>query len=220
MRTKFSWADLIVGLVWLTPLAYLARVYPSLPPRVPMHYSGNGEANGFGSPAMLRTVVLTTTLIALGIFLLIRFLPLIDPKQKVRYSQAALVKIGYAVVAFLSALMVFQIYSASAGHLTFPVRWLYPLLGLFFAFLGNLFNNLKPNYFVGIRTPWTLESEVVWKKTHQLGGRVWLAGGLIIAVLTWLLPASAAETAFFIGSVVIVLIPVIYSYICFRQLQK
>ena len=103
--------------------------------------------------------------------MLIRFLPNIDPKKKVKYNQPVLVKLSYALVLFLSAMNVVIIYSTKMGHFVMDVRILFPAISLLMAYLGNLFNSLKPNYFVGVRTPWTLENEAVWKKTHQLTGR-------------------------------------------------
>ena len=81
-------------------------------------------------------------------------------------------------------------------------------------------NNVKPNYFVGIRTPWTLESEVVWRKTHQLAARIWLPGGILLAILGWVLPEAAAHITFVAAIAVLVIVPVVYSYILFRQLPK
>ena len=69
---------------------------------------------------------------------------------------------------------------------------IFPLIGLLFAFLGNYFKTIKPNYFIGIRTPWTLENEEVWKKTHLIGGKLWFVGGLLMA-LTFVLPNEMLE---------------------------
>jgi uncharacterized membrane protein len=96
----------------------------------------------------------------------------------------------------------------------------YPLVCLFYVYLGNLFTTLKPNYFVGIRTPWTLENETVWRKTHHFGGRVWVAGGLVLAVVTLLLPKTAAFVVFICGTLCLGLGPIIYSYWSYRQIQK
>jgi uncharacterized membrane protein len=66
-----------------------------------------------------------------------------------------------------------------------------PLMGLLFSVLGNYMHSIKPNYFVGFRTPWTLENEDNWRKTHQLMARIWVPGGLLITIGTLLLPFMA-----------------------------
>ena len=74
-----------------------------------------------------------------------------------------------------------------ATKLTVILDLIFVIIGLLFAFLGNYFKTIKPNYFIGIKTPWTLENEEVWKKTHLIGGKLWFIGGLLMA-LTFVLP--------------------------------
>ena len=131
-----------------------------------------------------------------------------------------LVKLSYALVFFMSAMNVVIIYSTKMGHFVMNARILFPAIFLLMAYLGNLFNNLKPNYFVGVRTPWTLENEVVWKKTHQLAGRLWLGGGVLLAILTFATDGITAEIIFGIGVATLVLIPIIYSYIYYQKTAK
>lgn len=220
MRTKFTWADAVAIAVWLLPLVYLSWVYSSLGTTLPVHFDLQGRPNGYGSRAEFVGAILLISGVSLGVSLLVRFLPNIDPKKNVKYSQPVFIRISYALLFFLSAVGISVVYAGVHGHFAFKDRLMFPLLGLFFAYLGNLFNNLKPNYFVGIRTPWTLENEVVWRKTHQLGGRLWLVGGIAMSILCWVLPPAAAQITFTGCMLVLVLVPVTYSYICFRQLQK
>jgi uncharacterized membrane protein len=220
MPTKFTWVDGAFVVIWALPLVYLIGVYPSLGPTLPIHFDMAGKPNGYGSREAFVGVVLTISGIGLGTALLVRFLPRIDPKNKARYSQAIFIRISYALVLFLSLLSAVIIYASVNGHFTLPQKFLYPLLGLFFAYLGNMFNNVKPNYFVGIRTPWTLENEVVWRKTHQLAARIWLPGGILLAILGWVLPQTAAHIVFITAILVMAIVPVAYSYILFRQLPK
>jgi uncharacterized membrane protein len=94
------------------------------------------------------------------------------------------------------------------------------IIGLLFVFLGNYFKTIKPNYFIGIKTPWTLENETVWKETHSLAGKMWFVGGLIIVFSSLILSKEANFTLFTVITVIIALVPVIYSYIFFKQLEK
>ena len=220
MKTKITWTDVLCFIVWLLPLIYLTYVYPSLAATVPLHFSADGVPNRFGSKTEFATTVLLVSAIGLAASLLVRFLPSIDPKKKARYSQAIFIRISHAVLFLIAALTFLIVYAGTQQHFAMPVHVFYPLIGLFLAYLGNLLNNVKPNYFVGIRTPWTLENEEVWRKTHRLAAKLWLPGGIIMAVLGWIIRGSAGHFIFPVGMAVLALIPVVYSYIYYRELSK
>ena len=78
----------------------------------------------------------------------------------------------------------------------------------------------KPNYFIGFRLPWTLESEDNWRKTHQLVGKLWVAGGLAITISTLLLPANISFIFFVIIMLTITIIPIVFSYRYFKKTQN
>jgi uncharacterized membrane protein len=78
-------------------------------------------------------------------------------------------------------------------------------------------HTIKPNYFAGIRVPWTLNNEENWRKTHLLAGKLWFAGGLVLAVLCLLLPDTPALIVFFTATMILVIIPVIYSYRLYQR---
>ncbi|MEK7167698.1 MAG: SdpI family protein, partial [Patescibacteria group bacterium] len=82
--------------------------------------------------------------------------------------------------------------------------------------LGNYLGKIKPNWFMGIRTPWTLSSEVVWNKTHRMGGRLFIILGLTLMIVPWL-PALWGMILLFSGIILLVLGTFIYSYIAYRQ---
>ena len=94
---------------------------------------------------------------------------------------------------------------------------MFVLLGLFFAGLGNLMHSIQPNYFVGMRLPWTLENPDNWRKTHQLTGKLWFGGGLLIAVSSFFLSEQTAMFLMLSTILVICLIPVVYSYRMYKN---
>jgi uncharacterized membrane protein len=215
---KFTYMDLAALVVWILPAAYLATVYRALPAIVPVHYGINGNADQYGHKSeivLLMCILLFTSLL---VYLLLKFLPAIDPKKQVKVGEETFRKIGFAVVLFLSALNVAIIFATV--HRGFAIdKLILPLGGLFFAFMGNMMNSIKPNYFAGIRTPWTLESEDTWRVTHRLAGKLWFIGGIIITVATLVLPATTATIVFMCGIAVLTLVPVTYSYIYFKNHQ-
>jgi uncharacterized membrane protein len=81
-------------------------------------------------------------------------------------------------------------------------------------------HSIKPNYFVGIRVPWALEDPDNWRTTHQLGGKLWVAGGILITACTLLLPSRTGEIVFMIVTSILVLVPIIYSFLYFKKHQR
>jgi uncharacterized membrane protein len=78
-------------------------------------------------------------------------------------------------------------------------------------------NSIKPNYFAGVRTPWTLEDPDTWRSTHRLAGRLWFVGGICLTIAMLLLPNKTGMVVFFIIIAILVLIPIIYSYIYYTK---
>ena len=79
---------------------------------------------------------------------------------------------------------------------------------------------VRSNFFVGIRTPWTLSNDVVWRKTHELGGKIWFYTGIILAIVVFFLPQTAATVVMFSGIFFMVIIPVVYSYLEYRKINR
>ena len=104
------------------------------------------------------------------------------------------------------------IHSSKEGLVGQPT-FVFVSLGLFITMLGNFFQTIQPNYFLGIRTPWTLKSVEVWKSTHALAGKLWFSGGLIIALIALLSSSKFASISSVAIIILIAIIPVIYSYL-------
>jgi uncharacterized membrane protein len=155
--------------------------------------------------------------VSVGIYFLLNNLHRFDPKRKGMPPSASFHKLATGLVVFLSALSMVIVSSAKGG--VDLQKLLFPLLGLLFAFLGNYMHNIKPNYFAGIRLPWTLSSDENWRRTHQLAGKIWFAGGLLLVVAGLLLPATFMWIVVAVLVLVMIVIPTVYSYRLFRQQQ-
>jgi uncharacterized membrane protein len=203
-------------LIALLPAIYLAIVWNSLPQTVPVHFNAEMKPDRMGDKSELWLVTGLMAAASLLTYFLLTNIEKIDPKRKGKLQSIAMFqKLAIGIVLFISALGILILQSAKDG--TVLKNLLFPLMGLLFAFLGNYMVNIKPNYFAGFRLPWTLSDDENWRKTHQLGGKLWFTGGLLIAVVCLLLPASNAF-AFFVGATVLmVLIPVVYSYRLFKK---
>ncbi|BCY28117.1 immunity protein SdpI [Flavobacterium okayamense] len=201
-------------LIALIPFIYLAFIWNNLPETVPMHWNGKGEIDRYGSKNELWSM--TSMLSGLGYFLFL-IIPKIDPKGKLSKMGNKLDNLRLMMALFMSALSMFIIYSVQQAES--KPTFIFALIGLLFAGLGNYFKTIKPNYFIGIKTPWTLENEEVWKKTHLFGGKLWFAGGLLIFILSLIIPNVYSFYVLMTVTVIISIIPIIYSYLKFKKLK-
>ena len=212
---KFTLMDGAALLVWLLPVAYLVYVYPTLPQTVPVHYGMNGNVDRYGSKAEFLTGPFIMTGVSALVYLLLKFLPAIDPKKQIKYGESTFQKLALGMVVFLAALDIAIVYATV--HKGFEMnKVIFPIIGLLFAFIGNMMYSIKPNYFAGIRTPWTLESEDNWRATHRLAGTVWFIGGIALTVLMLFLPPAAGTITFTSCVLVMAFTPMIYSFIYFK----
>ncbi|HMX78838.1 MAG TPA: SdpI family protein [Ferruginibacter sp.] len=211
---------LIPLLFLLIPWLYLAFIWGDLPDRIPTHFGITGAPDAFGNRNEIVIAPAIMTITGILLFVLLRNIHKIDPKKK--YTEAtvsAMAKIATAVLLLLSAVTIFILYWTTQGKIA-GFTALFCLLGLFFTYLGNLMHSVKPNYFVGFRTPWTLENEQNWRKTHQLASKVWFTGGILLTVLSFLLPVKILLVVFVGILLIMTLIPLVYSYRMYRSMSK
>ena len=211
MRSR--WFGLVVA-----ALAALVSVwaYPRLPETVATHWNLQGTPDGYSSRFW---VVAVMPLVTLGLTGLFNVLPKVDPRRE-NYAKFL---DSYWLIA--NAVLVFTgvadalILANGLGY-TVQVDRLLPLgVGLLFAFLGNYLTRVEPNWFVGIRTPWTLSSDAVWRKTHRTAGWLFVVGGLVIALGAFA-PRGVLAPLFVATIVLVAGIPVVQSYVLWRREQK
>ncbi|MAO48301.1 MAG: hypothetical protein CL527_06235 [Aequorivita sp.] len=201
-------------LITIIPGIFLWYVWNSLPPEVPLHWNISGEVDRYGSK---NELIWLTTLVPIFLYVLFLLVPLIDPKKKIAAMGGKFYTIRFYLTLFLSVLFTFIIYSVKEQTLTNP-NYLFIIIGVFYVVLGNYFKTIKPNYFIGIRTPWALENETIWKSTHRLAGKLWVAGGLLIIITCFLFKQHTALTLFLIITAIITIIPVAHSYLQFKKI--
>ncbi len=195
------------------PFLYLALVWNQLPDQVALHFGADGTPDRYGDKTELFSALGILTAVGLIAFGLIQWLPSIDPKKNLETSATTLFKFGLSLVVFMAIINTYIIYSST--HPT-EGRLIFVILGGLFASIGNLMHSVKPNYFIGMRLPWTLESEANWRATHQLASRIWFAGGIAMAVLALFLPMNWVLGVFITLVVLMTIIPTVYSYRYFK----
>jgi uncharacterized membrane protein len=197
--------------------AYLfsATVYSQLPERVPTHWGSHGP-NGWSSRVVGAFLMPT---IALASWLLLRWLPSIDPRRE---NYAKFRGTYDAVLLAIVALLVGTHVVALGAALGWPVRVerLVPWgVGLLLVVIGNMLPRARPNWFFGIRTPWTLSSERVWERTHRVSGYLMMGFGLAVA-LSALVGGFWSMAIIVIASIALVIGTYGYSYIAWRSERR
>jgi uncharacterized membrane protein len=196
------------------PYVYLYSIWNSLPAKVPTHFNLEGVADDWSGKNLLLFLPCG---MGIGIYLLMLIFPLIDPKKKIQQMGDKYYSLRLLLTFFLSAVGMYILYASKEGELKNP-KLLMALIAALVAALGNYFQTLRPNYFIGIRTPWTLGNEEVWKKTHRLGGRLWMAGGILIIIFSFIISSKFVFAITFITLILImVIIPVVFSYLEFKK---
>lgn len=205
------WAFIIL------PYVYLATIWNELPAQVPTHFNIDGVADDWSAKT---TLLFVPSLLAIGIYCLLLIMPLLDPKKRIQEMGDKYFTLRFMLTVFFSILSTYLLYVSKEGELNNP-NILFALIGSLFAMLGNYFQTIRPNYFIGIRTPWTLESESVWKKTHRLGGQIWITGGVLIVMFAFFM-SNRYLFAIVFGIIIclMVIVPVVFSYTEFQKAKK
>lgn len=209
--------ELPLILVVLLPLAAAILLYPKMPEQVPIHWNLHGVVDGYGS-RVFGTFLLPLMNVALYVMFLV--LPMIDPRRE-NYSKfnSSYIVIRYSLHLFL-ALMFGVTAAASLGYPLAVGKWIPAGVAVLFIAMGNIMSRVRHNYFVGFRYPWTLANEEVWKKTHQLGAKLMVAGGFAALAGILFTGDSVSFVILMAGVFIPIIITTIYSYIIYKSLSK
>jgi len=210
----------LVWIIMIVPAIYLAIIWKQIPQTVPMHFDIKGNVDRYGTKNDLLTLVLGLTILNAVVYLIITNVYKIDPKKYAALNKDRLQRIAFYVTLYLAAIWVMLIYQIAHNDVSNMMKFVFIAMGLLFALLGNNMYNIKPNYFAGLRLPWTLENEDNWRKTHQFAGRLWFFGGLAFAAMVFLLNNQWAVYIAAITLAVLILIPVFYSYNLYKNQTK
>lgn len=190
--------------------------YKLFPTSTPVHWNISGEADSWGTPFQAAFIM---PIIGLGLYLLFLIIPFLDPKKE-RYKQFEKV---YHIFKTIIILFLFLVYfSTSLSGLGYNInitRVVTIFVGIMFMVIGNYLSKIKRNWFVGIRTPWTLSSEEVWNKTHRLGSKVFVVSGFLF-ILTSFIDVKFRLALLFSIIILIILTSFGYSYYLYNKQEK
>jgi uncharacterized membrane protein len=207
------WA--IIGIQVLVAV-YGLVVLPDTP--VPIHWGGNGQPNGYASKWLAMSLY---PLMSIGIYVLLRGLLVAGPRLGERQNATANLKVAKTVLAGIMLFMLI-LQLATIAHVlgvVFDMSIVIMLaVSALFIFLGNYMGKLRRNFWMGIRTPWSLTNAVVWERVHRLGGWLFAGVGLIGIVCSFIPPLRLWGIV--VPTIALAIFLYIYSYVCYRQQMR
>ncbi len=208
LRTEIlSWILIAVA------LGFSLALYARLPESIPAHWNIHGRPDGFTSKPWGAFVV---PIVMIALYLVFLVLPKISPRGYRFDSFLSVWEIVRTAILALMLLIHVLVLLAGTGVAIDIVRAIEAGGGLLLVLLGNYMGKLGKNFFIGIRTPWTLASDEVWLRTHRLGGRLFVIAGLVVFA-GGILGAGPLLPMVAIGAAA--LLSVVYSYLLYRRLE-
>jgi len=204
------WYPLLLVVV---AIAASAMVYPQLPDRVPTHWNAHGQVNGYSSKAFAAGFMPVLLLAMWGI---LRLLPTIDPRRENYAKFQSTYDLVVNTVLTLVLVIHLGVLAAARGRNVAFTRLLPAAVGVMFIVMGYAMPRARPNWWFGIRTPWTLSNDRVWERTHRVGGYLFVALG-VASVASALLPSAVAFGVVGVLGAATSLATVIYSYVVWKQ---
>jgi uncharacterized membrane protein len=206
----------IILVISLVILLFVLGVYlyPQLPERIVSHWNAKGEANGTMSKFW---GIFLLPVITLAIVLLFIFIPKLDPlKKNIEKFRSSY---NHFIVLFVLFMLTIYLHSLLWNlGIQFDVNLVFPIaLGVLFFYLGVLLPRMKRNWFIGIRTPWTLSSDKVWDKTHKLGSKLFKASGIISVLGIFF--KDYAIWFMIIPIILAAILSAVYSFIVYKRLN-
>jgi uncharacterized membrane protein len=210
LKTKVSiWIAIVLSLIGT------GFVYPYLPEMIPTHWNIEGIPDDFST----KEYVFVLAIIPAFMYWMLTFLPKIDPKKDnyIKHDKAY-IKITASIVFVMIALHWLSIL-ASMEIIKNVAMFVRIIVGILFIIIGNYMTQLRMNYFAGIKLPWTLANETVWRKTHRVGGKGFVLIG-IISIISSLFQTHLSFYLFIGLAVGVILFTIIYSYFIYEQERK
>jgi uncharacterized membrane protein len=191
-----------------------ALAWSSAPERIPVHWTFSGDIDRYGSRF---EGLFGLPLVTLAMYLVLRFLPRIDPgRSNYRTFATTYAIVGTAVLVVLAATHGLVLLSIRGRAVN--VGTAVPMLmGALLIVIGGVIGKVRPNWFVGIRTPWTLSSKTAWVRTHRIGGWLFILLGVLVIVASSVFGPGALRLIIPVGVVGIIAWSFVYSYLLWRS---
>jgi len=205
---------ILTSIIILLPLFAGIILWNVLPDKLPTHWGTEGVIDGWSSKAFAVFAIPGFLLVCHWLCLLASAA---DPKKQ--NHSGKILGLVFWICPVIAILMMVLVYGTALG-MEFKVDKIMPvLMGLMFVVIGNYLPKCKQNYTIGIKVPWTLNDEENWNYTHRLGGKCWVIGGFVV-MLSIFLPADFMFPVVLMVMIVLVIIPIVLSYMFYRNKMK
>ncbi|QDV90229.1 Immunity protein SdpI [Phycisphaerae bacterium RAS2] len=205
---------LMIGMI-LAGAAFGGAFYNSIPDPAPTHWNLKGEIDGYG-PRWVAAFLMP--IIAAGLVGLLAGLPLLGPfRENFERFRSTYGRICVAVLTLIMAIHVVFVLGATGRNMQVGAT-ISIILGLMLTLLGNYMGKVRRNFYVGIRTPWTLANDVVWERTHRVGSKIMVAVGLVIAAAGFFLNDLVCFIVMMSSLGFLVVWSLLYSLMLYRRL--
>lgn len=213
-KVKNNKISIIISyLLLFVPLILGIIFYSKMPELLPTHFDSTGEADAYASKLVS---IIGFPLLFFIVQTLVVFVTAVDPKHKNINDNV------YSILLFLcpaiSLLYTYTVINYGLGNKINMIKYITIFLSIVFIVIGNYLPKSRRNYTLGIRVPWTLNSDDNWNATHRFGGVVYIIAGILGIIVS--LVVNEGLTYYFLGAVAICILPVIYSYIYYAKYEK
>lgn len=205
----------VMPIIVIIMLAISVILYPSLPDELPRQWSLSGEVN---STWPKLYAVLMLPFLAVGIWVLTYILPKIDPRRE-QYEKfgKSYLRLRQGIVVFMLGMHILTLTQYDNPQVM--IKLILFGVSLFLAFIGNEMGRIRQTWFVGIRTPWTMSDERIWKQTHRIGARYFVAVGVLNMLSALIFPPIVAGVFFLVTLLAVAIGISAYSYVLWRKLN-
>ncbi|MGB8216529.1 MAG: DUF1648 domain-containing protein [Candidatus Methanoperedens sp.] len=205
-------SEIIISGIIILSFAISIYYYPQMPEKVASHWNAQGQVNGYTSKFWGLFLM---PIISVGLLLLFILIPRIDPLksniQEFRKYYDGFIVLIMVFLFYLHLLTIFW----NLGYTFNMITFLSPAFAILFYYSGILIENAKRNWFIGIRTPWTLSSDKVWDKTHKIGGKLFKIAGIVALFAIFF--ESYAILVIVVPMITVSIYTVVYSYFEYQK---
>ena len=206
-----QWYPVVLALI---AVGMSAAVYSRLPETMAVHWDINGNPNGWMPRAIGAAFMPVLIVVIWGA---LRLVPRIDPRAE---NYARFAEAYETIVASVLVLLVVThgiMLAVALGYHVSVARIVPALVGALFVVIGNMMPLVRPNWWFGIRTPWTLSNDRVWARTHRLAGYCMTAGGLLMILAALMLPPQLGIPVLVAAAIAATVGPAVYSYLTWKR---
>lgn len=212
--------ELLLLLLLLLPMVYLGVIWPSLPATIPTNFNIEGVPERVGLKSDFLLLMIFLFLTNLMLYFLFRYIPHVEEPtlsiEPLKILQAKYYRIRFQIHIYLAVFTSVIIFMVSQGRPFVMERWVFPGVGVLIVGIGFYLRRLQPNYFVGVRTPWTLKSTDIWRQTHQMAGTLWISAGVASVIAGFFMPVVPGVFLLIFLGAILAALPYIYSYRLFN----